>query len=96
MRVLHHPTPSPVANLAFECLQLFISRSNMLGILKFPAQVPGFVVVVAFIQSQVPWVFFCLLWPHDRNTFQRDALHLEIIAVGFFDCKSERESMALD
>lgn len=51
MRALDHPTPSLVADLAFERLRLFISRSNMQSIPKFLAQFPDFVIVVAFIQA---------------------------------------------
>lgn len=93
VRALHHPTSGLVANMAFEGLRLFLSRTNMQGVAKFLAQFPDFVVVIPFIQAEILPLLFGWLWSDNWDTFQRPTGHLEIIAVSSFDSETDRESM---
>ncbi len=93
VRALHRPTAGLVANMAFEGLRLFLSRSNMQGVAKFLAQFPDFVVVIPFIQAEILPLLFGWLWSDNWDTYQRPTGHLEIIAVSSFDSETERESM---
>ena len=73
---LDYPSSRLEADLPFEGLCFFLSRSNMQSIAKYLPQFPNLVVVIPFIQAKVLLSRVGRLWPSNGNALECCLEHL--------------------
>ena len=95
MGALYYPAAGAFASFALEFLSFLAPCPNMCCEAKLGHDVPHFLKVIPFVETEILRSIWCGYRPFDHDALQRGPHQLHVIAIGAGHGQSERDALAI-